>query len=135
MKKKEIIKKSNDYSKIINTNNKIRNKYYSVFYTKSNNTLFGISIPKKTGNAVIRNKIKRQIKNIIDNNKINIQTGYNYVIIIRKEILELTYLEKEKELITLFKRIGDKNEKEKEKINPISNKYIFTNRVYKTIKK
>lgn len=111
MKKKEIIKKSNDYSKIINTNNKIRNKYYSIFYTKSNNTLFGISIPKKTGTAVIRNKIKRQIKNIIDNNKINIQTDYNYVIIIRKEILELTYLEKEKELITLFKRIGEKNEK------------------------
>lgn len=111
MKKKEIIKKSNDYSKIINTNNKIRNKYYSIFYTKSNNTLFGISIPKKTGTAVIRNKIKRQLKNIIDNNKIHIQNNYNYVIIIRKEILELTYLEKEKELITLFKRIGEKNEK------------------------
>ena len=111
MKKKEIIKKSNDYSKIINTNNKIRNKYYSVFYTKSNNTLFGISIPKKTGTAVVRNKIKRQIKNIIDNNKINIQTGYNYVIIIRKEILELSYKEKEKQLITLFKRIGENNEK------------------------
>jgi len=111
MKKKEIIKKSNDYTKIINTNNKIRNKYYSIFYKKSNNTLFGISIPKKTGNAVVRNKIKRQIKNIIDNNKINIQTGYNYVIIIRKEILELSFIEKEKELITLFKRIGEKHEK------------------------
>jgi len=111
MKKKEIIKKSNDYTKIINKNNKLRNKYYSIFYIKSENTLFGISIPKKIGKAVIRNKIKRQIKNIIDNNKIHIQNNYNYVIIVRKEILELTYLEKEKELITLFKKIGEKDEK------------------------
>ena len=113
MKKKEIIKKSNDYTKIINKNNKLKNKYYSLFYIKSDNTLFGISIPKKIGNAVIRNKNKRQIKNIIDNNKNNIQNGYNYVIIIRKEILSLSYQEKEQELINLFKKIGEKNEKQK----------------------
>ena len=111
MKKKEIIKKSNDYTNIIIKNNKLKNKYYSIFYKKSSNTLFGISIPKKTGNAVIRNKIKRQIKNIIDNNKINIQKNYNYVIIIRRELLELSYIEKERELMTLFRRIGEKNEK------------------------
>ena len=111
MKKKEIIKKSLDYTNVINKNNKIKNKYYSIFYVKSENTLFGISIPKKTGNAVVRNKIKRQIKNIIDKNKINIQNNYNYVIIIRKEILELPYLEMEKELISLFKKVGAKNEK------------------------
>lgn len=111
MKKKEIIKKGSDFTKIINTNNKIKNKYYSIFYVNSNNTLFGISIPKKTGKAVVRNKIKRQLKNIIDKNKINIQKNYNYVIIIRRDILELTYLEKEKELIKLFKKIGEKNEK------------------------
>ena len=113
MKKKEIIKKSNDYTKVINKNNKLKNKYYSLFYIKSDNTLFGISIPKKIGNAVIRNKNKRQKKNIIDNNKNNIQNGYNYVIIIRKEILSLSYQEKEQELINLFKKIGEKNEKQK----------------------
>lgn len=113
MKKKEIIKKSNDYTKVINKNNKLKNKYYSLFYIKSDNTLFGISIPKKIGNAVIRNKNKRQIKNIVDNNKNNIQNGYNYVIIIRKEILSLSYQEKEQELINLFKKIGEKNEKQK----------------------
>ena len=100
MKKKEIIKKSNDYTKVINKNNKLKNKYYSLFYIKSDNTLFGISIPKKIGNAVIRNKN-------------NIQNGYNYVIIIRKEILSLSYQEKEQELINLFKKIGEKNEKQK----------------------
>ena len=37
MKKKEIIKKSNDYTKVINKNNKLKNKYYSLFYIKSDN--------------------------------------------------------------------------------------------------
>jgi len=43
----------------------------------------------------------------------HIQNNYNYVIIIKKEILELSYLDKEKQLLTLFKKIGEKNEKEK----------------------
>jgi len=111
MKKKEIIKKGMDFTKIINKNNKIKNKYCSIFYIKSDKTLFGISVPTKTGKANVRNKLKRQIKNIIDNNKINIPNGYNYVIIIRREILELSYQEKEKELITLFNKIGENNEK------------------------
>ncbi len=111
MKKKEIIKKSNDFTKVINKNNKLKNKYYSLFYTKNDKTQYGISIPKKIGNAVTRNKNKRQIKNIIDNNKNYIQDGYNYVIIIRKEILNLDYKEKEQELINLFKKIGEQNEK------------------------
>lgn len=107
MKKKDIIKKSRDYTEIINMNKRVKNKYYTIFYKKSDNTLFGISIPKKTGNAVVRNKIKRQVKNIIDNNKMYIQKGFNYVIIIRREILELSYGEKEYSLVTLLKKIGE----------------------------
>ena len=60
-------------------------------------------MPKKTGNAVIRNKTKRRIKNIIDNNKNTIQNGYDYVIIVRKGIIDLTYKEIEQELLNLLK--------------------------------
>ena len=111
MKKKDIIKKGREFTKIINKNNIIKNKYYKIFYIKSDKTLFGISIPTKTGKANVRNKLKRQIKNIIDNNKINIPNNYNYVKIVRREILEATYQEKEQQLITLFKKIGEQNEK------------------------
>lgn len=107
MKKKDIIRKSRDYTEIINMNKRVRNKYYTIFYKRDDNTLFGISIPKKTGNAVVRNKIKRQVKNIIDNNKMYIQKGFNYVIIIRREILELSYSEMEESLVTLLKKIGE----------------------------
>jgi len=113
MRKKNIIKESYEFTKIINKGDKINNKYYSVFYNKNKKEFnrYGITIPKKTGKAVIRNKIKRQIKNIIDTNEFYIQTPYDYVIIIKKQILELKYKEEEKELINLLKKIGEKDEK------------------------
>lgn len=113
MKKKEIIKESRDFSKIINKKVSIYNKYYSIYYQKSDILKFGITVPTKTGKAVIRNKLKRQVKSIIDNNKNSIKNNYNYVIIIRKNLKDLNYQEKEKNLLELFNRIGEYHEKKK----------------------
>ena len=107
MKKLDIIKSSRKYTEIINTNKCKRNKYFSVYYRKNNDkNKYGITVPKKTGTAVIRNKIKRRVKNIIDNNKNIVQKNYDYVIIVKKGIIDLTYQEMEKELLKLLS-IGD----------------------------
>ena len=82
-------------------------------YQKSDDLKFGITVPTKTGKAVIRNKLKRQVKSIIDNNKNSIKNNYNYVIIIRKNLKDLNYQEKEKNLLELFNRIGEYHEKKK----------------------
>jgi len=109
MKKIEIIKSSREYTEIINNGKSIKSKNFSIYYRNNDEkNRYGISIPKKTGKAVIRNKIKRRIKNIIDNNKNSMQSSYDYVIIIRKGILELTYQDMEKELLKLISNIGDK---------------------------
>ena len=108
MKKIDIIKSSDEYTEIINTGKSRKNKYYSLFCRhNNNNNRYGITIPKKLGIAVLRNKTKRRVKNIIDNNKNTMQNAYDYVIIVKKGILELTYLEMEKELLKLMKSIGD----------------------------
>ena len=112
MKKIDIIKSPDEFTEIINNGKSSKNKYYSIYYRKNNkNNRYGITIPKKLGIAVLRNKTKRRIKNIIDNNKNTIQNGYDYVIIVKKGILELTYIDMEKELLNLIKSIGDKIEK------------------------
>lgn len=110
MKKIEIIKSSREYTEIINNSRSKKSKYFSVYYRKNNGSnRYGITVPKKTGPAVTRNKIKRRIKNIIDNNKKVVHNGYDYVIIIKKGILDLTYEEIEKELLKLIS-MGDKVE-------------------------
>lgn len=105
MNKEKIIRKSETFSKIIGEKKSIKNKYYSIYYTKSNNTLYGITIPKKVGKAHIRNKIKRQIKNIIITHEKDIQNNINYVIIIKEAILELNYQDMTNQLINLIKKV------------------------------
>ena len=111
MKKINIIKKNEEFQKIIKQQNKYKNAYYNIYITikKEKNYRIGISIPTKTANAVNRNKIKRQVKNILDKNEFNKEL--DYIIITNKQILNLTYAEKEKNLVELLNKIGEKNEK------------------------
>ena len=105
MNKDKILKKSEEFTQIIKNNQSFKSKYFSIYYIESDKNHYGITIPKKIGNAIVRNKIKRQIKNIIYNNEKNIQLGYNYVIIIKEAVLDLNYAEKEKELLNIIRKV------------------------------
>jgi len=76
-----------------------------VVYSKENNlpyNKYGISVSKKHGNAVFRNKQKRIIRNIIDNNKKDYLKGKDYIIILRKGALERSFEDKAKDLLELL---------------------------------
>jgi len=106
MNKEKILRKSEDFSNIISTGKNYKNKYFSIYYKESNTTLFGITVPKKVGVAVIRNRLKRQVKNIISNNEKYIQSNYNYVIIIKEPTLNLNYEGLSYNLLDLIKKVG-----------------------------
>ena len=106
MNKEKIIKKSEDFTKIINSNIKVKSKYFSVYYMKSEKNHYGITVPKKIGNAVTRNKIKRQLKNIIYKNEKDILFGYNYVIIVKEAVKNITYSDLEKELLYIIRKVS-----------------------------
>ena len=107
MKKTEIVKKYQDFKKIIETKKRTYNKFYSIYYNDNNLniTRFGLSVGKKIGNAVIRNKVKRQLKNIIDKNKNLFKNSTDYIIIVRREILDCNFNEMETQLLNLLKVI------------------------------
>ena len=103
MKKKNIIKSKLEYTKIIKNCKYKKNNYFVIYYCKTTkNNRYGISVPKKIGKAYLRNKIKRRLKNIIDHNEFDIQKPYDYVIIIRKGLIELNYQEMEKSFMSLI---------------------------------
>ena len=108
MNKEKILRKSEDFSKIISYQKKQKNKYFSLYYKESENTLYGITVPKKVGKAVYRNKLKRRVKNIISNNEKYIQSNYNYVIIIKEPSLKLDYEGLISNLLDLMKKVGTK---------------------------
>ena len=106
MKNNDRVKSNILFNEIINKGLKISNEYFTLFYINKDEekSLFGISVPKKVGNAVIRNKLKRQTREIIRKNKLLFKKYKNYIIIVKKKCLEVSFQEKENKLITL---IGD----------------------------
>ncbi|HHT37988.1 MAG TPA: ribonuclease P protein component [Mollicutes bacterium] len=106
MKKINIIRKSKEFAKMIKNRHYYSNRFFIIYIMKKSEKYFrfGISIPKKVGKSVIRNKIKRQIKSIIDNNK-KFNRDLDYVIIVRKEILNLKYKEMAESLNLLLSKI------------------------------
>lgn len=106
MKKLNIIKKESEINDIIQTGHRIYNKYYYI-YNKENKDnkyyRFCICVSKKLGNAVVRNKNKRQIKDIIDKSNLSFKRENDYVIILRKDITSLTYDQKRDELLSILK--------------------------------
>lgn len=106
MKKINIIRKTQEFDKLIKNRRHYSNRYFVIYVMKKSETYhrFGISIPKKVGNSVARNKIKRQLKSIIDQNK-TINLDLDYVIIVRKDINDLDYKEMSKNLETLLAKI------------------------------
>ena len=117
MKKINIIKESKDFEIIIHKGKFIKNKYYILYYLKNNSNKyyrFGISVGKKISNkAVVRNKLKRRLKTIIDNNKNFYQNNQDYIIIMKRSCLEASFEELENNFIDLINKVkkGDINEK------------------------
>lgn len=112
MKKYEIVKKNDDFNDIIKTGKFISNKSYIIYYKVSDVKFprFGLAVSKKCGNAVRRNKIKRQLRMIVDNNKKLFAANRDYIIMVKKDILNLKFQDMEEKLVSLLEK-GNKNEK------------------------
>ena len=101
MKKIEIIKKNDDFNDIIKNGRYIKSTYFNIYYKDGINDrpMFGLAVSKKCGNAVFRNKIKRRLKMILDNNKKLFKNNGNYIIMVKMGIINLSFKEMENELI------------------------------------
>ncbi len=110
MKKRDIVKSSEEFNKILNTKQKLSNNRYTIFYCQSEDEkkYFGISAPKKYGNAVFRNKMKRRLRAIIDKCNLLFKNGRKYIIIIKRDFINSSYKDN---LESLKNLIGELNEK------------------------
>lgn len=105
MKKIYIIKKKSEIDNLFTQKVKRGNSYFTVFLKESKNNVnfkFAMSIGKKFGNAVARNKIKRQIRSIIRDNKEIINKSLDFVIVIKPKANTLSYKEISKQLTSLL---------------------------------
>ncbi len=100
MKKYEIVKEHKDFDNIIASGRYKKSKYF-ILYNKESNfdyPRFGIAVGTKVGNAVTRNKLKRQYRMILTNNKKLFKNKQDYIIIVKRSSLDVSFKELETEL-------------------------------------
>ena len=105
MKKIYRLKKNEDFSYIMKRKKSFSNRIYILYINKCKyeQAKIGISVSKKLGNAVIRNKIKRQIRMMIIENEYYNKISHDIIIIVKSNYLNNTYLENKKNLEFIIK--------------------------------
>ena len=98
MKSKIVALSKNEELKNLLNQRKVSNKYVTIFFGKlinKDNTKLNISFvaKKKIGNAVKRNKIKRRLRNIMNDavKKISINLNYSFLVIAKSSMLNNEY--------------------------------------------
>ena len=112
MKSKIVALSKNQDFKNLLKERKISNKYLTIYFGKlsnKDNKKLNISFvaKKKLGNAVNRNKIKRRLRNIINEaaKKVSLNFNYSYLVIAKITMLNNKYTIIKDTLFADFKRI------------------------------
>jgi len=99
------LKKQNDFNRVFKTGEVFGNKTFVMYYLKTvmETNRLGIVVSKKVSKkAVVRNKIKRRIKEAFRLNEDSFLSGYDLIIIAKESIEKEKYSQLEKSLKHLF---------------------------------
>lgn len=105
MEKQKRLRSNRDFKLVYKRGKGYFNRNFT-FVIKKNNlqgSRVGFSITKKYGNAVMRNTMKRKLKEIFRHNFDLVKSGYDIVVIPKQNTKELDYKQLEKSVVHLLK--------------------------------
>tara|TARA_B100000963_G_scaffold132803_1_gene115656 strand:- start:3598 stop:3939 length:342 start_codon:yes stop_codon:yes gene_type:complete len=112
MKSKILALSKNEEFKELLKKKKVSNRYVTIFFgnlADKNKSKLNISFvaKKKLGNAVKRNKIKRRLKNIMNDaiKKTSIKLGYSYLVIAKPTMLNNEFKKIKETLFQEFEKV------------------------------
>ena len=109
MKRINRVLKRPEFSEIISTTPVIKSKHYVIHFRENDygHARIGISVSKKNGHAVVRNKIRRQTRAIIAKGY-DLNKSLDLIIIVRANYLTEEFSLNQSELIESLAKIGEK---------------------------
>ncbi|WP_078556401.1 ribonuclease P protein component [Bacillus alkalicellulosilyticus] len=107
MKKEYRIKKNNEFSFVFNEGKSVANRQF-VLYTAEKkgqeHFRFGLSVSKKVGNAVVRNRVKRVLREVFKELEPHVKKEFDYVVVARKPAADMEYSEIKKSMVHVLRR-------------------------------
>lgn len=105
MEKKYRLRKNMEFKKVYSVGKNYWNRNFVLYIRKNglDETRVGFTITKKHGNSVVRNKIRRRMKEAYRLNFKNVKDGYDLVFIPKKNIVNISYKEIEGSMIHIMK--------------------------------
>lgn len=107
LNKKYRINTRKEYDYIYKHGRRFQGKYVIVFAVANHleYSRFGFVASKKVGNAVVRNRAKRQSRAIVQKNIDQIKRGYDFAVIARYNIKNAAFALMEKDFLNALKKV------------------------------
>jgi ribonuclease P protein component len=101
-----LVRKS-DFEAVYRRGARLKSPQFVVFYcaTDGARSRFGISVKKALGNAVVRNRIRRRIREILRRNLQEIPSGWDFVMHPRRSVASSNFAALQTELVGLLRNI------------------------------
>jgi len=103
------LKKSSEFNSVYKQGKSCVTKNIVMYWKKNRKPCnrIGCTVSKKVGNAVVRNRVKRLMKESYRLNSKNIPKGYDLVFVARVRMKDANYVAVEKTMRYLLKKIGE----------------------------
>ena len=106
MDKKHRLRSNDDFKEVYKKGKNYWNRNLVLYAMKNdlNCTRIGFSVTKKIGNSVIRNRIRRRMKEICRQNLNNIGVGYDIIFIPKKNVVDMEYRDLNNAILHILKK-------------------------------
>lgn len=107
MQKQYRLTDRNDFKRVYRKGKSTANYQFVLYYDDRGDEgpfRLGVSVSKKIGNAVVRNRMRRRVKEIVRREAERIRDGYDLILIVRKGALQLDHPSMEKSIFHLLKK-------------------------------
>lgn len=106
LRKSEHLRKNSDFKKVYSKGKSCADHFLVLFVLPNDlgRNRIGLSVSKKIGKAIKRNRVKRLFREVYRLNKDKLIQGFDLIFLARKDAIKLDFPKMERSILRLYKR-------------------------------
>lgn len=113
LQKENRLRKNKQFNYIYKHGEAKHSAYLSLIFIKTKNEYkVGFSVNKKVGKSVVRNKVKRRLRECFKSLSPIVNKNYNYIFVAKQSLVNLNFIEMKQQMLYVLKKanlINDNN--------------------------